>query len=48
MGRIGKYYYGIDEVLDVENFTKNDAMFVGQLYTDGNNEVGFGHFYNGN
>ena len=44
----GKYYYGIDENLDVENFTKDDAMFVGQLYTDNNNEVGFGHFYNGN
>lgn len=43
----GRYYYGIDEDLDVENFTKDDAMFVGQLYTDGNGEEGFGHFYNG-
>ena len=43
----GKYYYGIDENLDVENFSKNDAMFVAQLYEDGNNETGFGHFYNG-
>jgi hypothetical protein len=43
----GKYYYGIDENLDVENFTKDDAMFVAQLYVDGNQEEGFGHFYNG-
>lgn len=43
----GRYYYGIDENLDVQNFTKDDAMFVGQLYTDSNNEEGFGHFYNG-
>ena len=43
----GRYYYGIDEDLDVENFTKDDAMFVGQLYTDNNGEEGFGHFYNG-
>lgn len=43
----GRYYYGIDENLDVENFTKDDAMFVAQLYIDANNEEGFGHFYNG-
>ena len=43
----GKYYYGINENLDVENFTKDDAMFVAQLYVDGNQEEGFGHFYNG-
>ena len=42
----GKYYYGIDENLDVENFTKEDAMFVAQLYTDSNGEEGFGHFWN--
>lgn len=44
----GRYYYGINEDLDVENFTKDDAMFVGQLYEDSNGEEGFGHFYNGN
>ena len=43
----GKYYYGIDENLDVENFTKDDAMFVGQLYEDNNGESAFGHFFNG-
>ena len=43
----GRYYYGIDENLDVENFTKDDAMFVAQLYEDGNGEDCFGHFYNG-
>lgn len=42
----GKYYYGIDENLDVENFTKDDAMFIAELYTDGDGNVGFGHFYN--
>ena len=44
----GRYYYGIDENLDVENFTKDDAMFVGQLYEDGNGEDAFGHFWNSN
>lgn len=42
----GKYYYGIEETLDVENFTKDDAMFVAELYTDENGEEGFGHFSN--
>lgn len=43
----GRYYYGVDVNLDVENFTKDDAMFVAEKYTDGNSEEGFGHFYNG-
>ena len=43
----GKYYYGVDEDLDVASFTKDDAMFVAELYTDSNGEQGFGHFYNG-
>lgn len=43
----GRYYYGVDEDLDVEHFTKDQAMFVGQLYTNEDNEQGFGHFYNG-
>lgn len=43
----GKYYYGVDENLDVANFKKDDAMFVSELYEDANNEEGFGHFYNG-
>lgn len=43
----GKYYYGVDEDLDVANFTKDDAMFIAEKYTDNNGEVGFGHFYNG-
>lgn len=43
----GKYYYGVDEDLDVASFTKDDAMFVAEKYTDNNGEVGFGHFYNG-
>lgn len=43
----GKYYYGVDENLDVSNFTKEDAMFLGQKYTDGNGNDAFGHFYNG-
>ena len=42
----GKYYYGISEDLDVENFSKDDAMFIAELYTDNNGDVGFGHFYN--
>ena len=44
----GKYYYGIDEDLDVENFTKDDAMFIAELYEDNDGNVGFGHFYNQN
>ena len=43
----GKYYYGVNEYLDVANFTKDDAMFIAEKYTDNNGEVGFGHFYNG-
>lgn len=43
----GKYYYGVDENLDVANFKKDDAMFVSEKYEDANGEVGFGHFYNG-
>lgn len=43
----GKYYYGVDENLDVANFTKDDAMFIAQKFTDNNGEEGFGHFYNG-
>lgn len=43
----GKYYYGIDEDISIENFTSDDAMFVAQKYTDANNEECVGHFYNG-
>lgn len=43
----GKYYYGVDEDLDVANFTKDDAMFIAEKYTDKNGEEGFGHFWNG-
>lgn len=43
----GKYYYGVDEDLDVANFTKDDAMFIAEKYTDENGEEGFGHFWNG-
>ena len=43
----GRYYYGVNEDLDVANFKKDDAMFVAELYTDNNGEEGFGHFYNG-
>ena len=51
----GKYYYGIDESVDVENFSKDDAMFMAQMYEaqwqDENNttqtETGLGHFWNG-
>ena len=42
----GKYYYGVDSDLDVENFTKDDAMFIAEMYEDGNGEVAFGHFLN--
>ena len=36
----GVYYYGMHD--------KDDTpMFVAQLYTDDNNDDGFGHFYNG-
>lgn len=43
----GKYYYGVDENLEVDNFKKDDAMFVAQKVTDSNNEECFSHFYNG-
>lgn len=43
----GKYYYGVDEDLEVANFKKDDAMFIAQKFTDNNNEECFGHFYNG-
>ena len=43
----GKYYYGVDENLEVANFKKDDAMFIAQKFTDNNNEECFGHFYNG-
>lgn len=42
----GKYYYGVDENIDVANFTKDDAMFIAERYEDSNGEIGFGHFYN--
>jgi len=44
----GTYYYGIRDNVSIENFTKDDAMFIAMLYQDNNNEEGFGHFYNGN
>ena len=43
----GKYYYGVDEDLDVANFKKDDAMFVAEKYINADEEEGFGHFYNG-
>lgn len=43
----GKYYYGVDENLEVDNFKKDDAMFIAQKVTDNNNEECFSHFYNG-
>lgn len=42
----GKYYYGVRETLNVETFTKDDAMFIAELYTDNDGNVGMGHFYN--
>ena len=42
----GRYFYGVDNDLDVENFTKDDAMFIAEMYEDGNGEIGFGHFLN--
>ena len=46
MALFGKYYYGVDEDVNVANFKKDDAMFVAQLY-EKNGEKVFGHFYNG-
>lgn len=43
----GKYYYGIDEDIRIQDFVTDDAMFVAEKYLDDNNEEGFGHFYNG-
>lgn len=42
----GKYYYGVDEDLEVENFKKEDAMFIAQKYVDGDGVECFGHFSN--
>lgn len=42
----GKYYYGVDEDLNVADFNKDDAMFIAEKYIDGNGEEGFGHFFN--
>lgn len=42
----GKYYYGIDETLNVSTFTVADAKFVAQWYNNGS-ESGMGHFWNG-
>ena len=44
----GTYYYGIDDNLSIENFTKDDAMFISMKYTDNNGDECVGHFYNGN
>lgn len=42
----GTYYYGVEDEFDVENFKKDDAMFIAQLFTDKNGEECVGHFYN--
>lgn len=42
----GKYYYGVDEDLEVANFKKEDAMFIAQKYVDGDGVECFGHFNN--
>lgn len=42
----GKYYYGVDEDLEVANFKKEDAMFIAQKYVDGDGVECFGHFSN--
>lgn len=47
---LGNYYYGIDGSVQISKdtpFNKDNAMFMAQLYEDGNGETGFGHFYNG-
>ena len=46
LATFGNRYYGIDESLDVENFTKEDAMFVERLYEDENGVLANGHFAN--
>ena len=40
MDLFGAFKYGEETITDT-------PMFVAQLYTDENDEVGFGHFYNG-
>lgn len=40
MDLFGEWRYGKEQIDD-------DPMFVAQLYTDGNGEQAFGHFYNG-
>lgn len=51
MALFGRYYYGVEENVDVETFSKEDAMFMAEMYEgndgNGNPETGFGHFYNG-
>ena len=50
MALFGRYYYGINEDVNVATFSKEESMFVGQLYTNTDlepPEEGFGHFYNG-
>lgn len=42
----GKYYYGVDEDLEVANFKKEDAMFIAQKYVDEDGVECFGHFSN--
>lgn len=42
----GRYYYGVEPELKVQDFKKDDAMFISELYTDADGEEGFGHFYN--
>ena len=47
---LGTYYYGIDENINIEDFTKDKALFISQLYEydDGTTtETGVGHFYIG-
>lgn len=43
----GKYYYGIDGDIRIQDFTTDDAMFVAEKTIDENNEERFSHFYNG-
>ena len=43
----GKYFYGVNENLNVPSFTKSDAMFIVEKYVDAAGEECFGHFYNG-
>lgn len=43
----GKYFYGVNENLNVPSFSKSDAMFIAEKYVDAAGEECFGHFYNG-